>query len=97
MLQGPRPAPDPSHKPLTRQLSEVAPDRDLGYGKRLRKFRNLNVIASLEQAQHVLHALGLRKGGEVDRVADQARLSLLLAEVNTRSALSNLEKSKADS
>jgi len=45
----------------------------------------------------VLHPLGLRKAGEVDRVADQARLSLLLAEVNTRSALSNLEKSKADS
>ena len=74
VLQGPRPAPDPSHEPLTRQLSEVAPDRDLGYGKRLRKFRNLNVITSLEQAQHVLHPLGLRKAGEVDRVADQARL-----------------------
>ena len=61
MLQRPDAAADPRDEALPRELPEIAPDRDLRDGKRFRKFRNLNVIARLEQPQHVLHALGLRE------------------------------------
>ena len=42
---------------LARQRRQIAADRDLGDRKRLRKFRNLDGIASLEEPQHVLHPL----------------------------------------
>ena len=83
LLQGTRAAADPRDEALTGQLPEIAPHRDLGDGKRLRKFRNLNVIPRLEQAQHMLHSLGLREVGEVDRVVDAATVRPLSVEVNT--------------
>ena len=83
MLERAGAATDARDKALPRELPEIAPDRDLRDGKRLRKFRNLNVIACLEQAHHVLHALRLREVPKVDRVVDAATVRLVLVEVNT--------------
>ena len=83
VLERPGAAADPRYETLPRELPEIAPDRDFGDGKGLRKFRNLNVIACLEQAQHMLHALGLREVRQVDRVVDAATVRLVLVEVNT--------------
>jgi hypothetical protein len=74
VLERPGAAPDPRHEPLPRQLPEIAADGHLGNSKRLRKFRNLNVITRLEQAQHMLHPLRLREVPQVDCAVDGATL-----------------------
>src|SRR5262249_43461409 len=63
-------AADARHAPVPSQLAEVVPDGDLRHGEGLRKFRNLNVIAGFEQAQHVLHPLRLREIAEIARGVD---------------------------
>ena len=47
-------AADARDEALPRELGEVAAHRHLGDREGFRKFRNLNGIARLEQAQHVL-------------------------------------------
>ena len=47
--------------PPARQGGKIAADGHLRDGEGFRKFRNRNVIARLEEPQHVLHAFGLRE------------------------------------
>ena len=61
MLQGPDAAAHAGDEPLARELGQIAAHRNLGNRKCFRKFRNLNGIARLEQAEDVLHPLVLRK------------------------------------
>ena len=60
-LERPYAAPDPCHEALPGQLGEIATHGDLGDGEDFRKFRNVDGVPRLEQAQNLLHALVLRQ------------------------------------
>ena len=59
LVEGAHPAAHPGDQPLAREAGEIGPDRDLRNRKRFRKFRNLDGIAVLEHAEHLLPPLVL--------------------------------------
>ena len=58
-LERPHAAADTSDETLPGQLAEIAPHRDLRDGEGFRKFRNVDGVARLEQAQNFAHPLVL--------------------------------------
>src|SRR5207245_5498570 len=78
LVQGLDAAADAGDEPLPGQARQVAADRHLGNGESLRKFRNLNVIATLEQAKHVSHPFLLRQVAKFGGVVDAGDLTPVL-------------------
>ena len=96
MLERSDAAPDARDEALTRELGEIAAHGDLRHGEGLRKFRNLNVIPRLEQAEDMLHALRLREIAKIVHSLLKATLRLRQPQVNTFESLTKLPESKVD-
>ena len=74
VLKRPDAAANAGDETLARELGQVAPHRHLRNGECLRKFRNRKVVPRLEQAEHVIQALRLRKVAKIVHPLDFATI-----------------------